>query len=293
MDAGSPSATPTFASRTPLHIGAVGLGVRDLDHVLAFYRDVIGLAVLERTSKTVLLGAGDVALLELEHRPTASPDDPRTAGLYHTAVLMPTRADLARWMLRTANERTPITGMSDHLVSEAIYLDDPEGNGVEVYSDRPAETWHRNGNLIEITTDPLDVGELLRAADGQPDYDGAPAGLRIGHVHLRVGNVDVAEAFYRDALGLVVTRRRGGASFLSSGGYHHHIATNVWHSAGAGPREESRAGLSWFSFEVLDHAMIDVLGARLSAAGMPMTQDANGLAAQDPWAMRVRFVLQR
>jgi catechol 2,3-dioxygenase len=292
MDGPNPSATPTFASRAPLHIGALGLVVRNLDRVLAFYRNVIGLAVLEHTDKIARLGAGDVPLLELEQRPDAQRDDPRTAGLYHTAFLMPTRTDLARWVLHVAQKRAPITGMSDHLVSEAVYLDDPEGNGVEVYSDRPAETWQRSGDLIEITTDPLDVNDLARAANAQPEYDGAPPGLRIGHVHLRVGNVDTAEAFYRDALGLAVTRRRGGASFMSTGGYHHHIAANVWHSAGAGARDETHTGLSWLAFEAADRPTLDTTAARLGAAGVPLTQTANGFAAQDPWGTRLRFTPQ-
>ena len=295
MDARNPSAVPTFASRTPLHIGGVGLKVRDLDRVVAFYRDVIGLAVLERTDQGVQLGAGDVSFLALEHRPDAKPDDPRFAGLFHTAFLMPTRVDLARWLLRMAQNRTPITGMSDHLVSEAIYLDDPEGNGVEVYVDRPPETWRRTGELIEITTDPLDIENLVAAADGQPTHTGAgaPAGLRIGHVHLRVGKVDTAEAFYRDTIGLTVTRRRGGASFMSSGGYHHHIAANVWHSAGAGPRDDDRAGLSWVAFEAADAGTFETVGAQLRAARTPMTKTTDGFAVRDPWGTRVRFVAPR
>src|SRR5436309_459558 len=146
MDAPNPSALPTFASRTPLHIGAVGLAVRDIDRLTAFYRDVLGLAVLDRRDNTAALGAGGVPLVHLEHRPRAKPDDTREAGLYHTAFLMPTRADLARWILHAARTKVPLTGASDHAVSEAFYLDDPEGNGIEVYSDRPAESWHWTGS---------------------------------------------------------------------------------------------------------------------------------------------------
>jgi len=233
MDAPNPSATPTFASRTPLHIGAVGLKVRDLDRVTSFYRDVLGLAVLDRAKDATALGAGGVRLVHLEHRPNAEPDDPRSAGLYHTAFLMPTRGDLARWILYVARHKVPLTGASDHAVSEAFYLDDPEGNGVEVYCDRPAESWEWTGRDLKITTDPLDVDDILREVAPTATYPGAPDGLRIGHVHLRVGDVARAEAFYRDALGLDVTRRRQGATFMSSGRYHHHIAGNVWHSAGA------------------------------------------------------------
>src|SRR4051794_37817927 len=135
MDAPNPSATPTFANRTPLHIGALGLTVRDLGRLTEFYHGVLGFSVLERGNDRATLGAGGVPLIELEHRPDAKPDDPRSAGLYHTAFLMPTRADLARWILHVARNKVPLTGASDHAVSEAFYLDDPEGNGVEVYSD--------------------------------------------------------------------------------------------------------------------------------------------------------------
>ena len=140
MDAANPSATPTLASRTPLHIGAIGLQVRDLDRLTDYYRDVLGLSVLDRSREGATLGAGGVAFVHLEHRPHAKPDDTRTAGLYHTAFLVPTRADLARWILHVARNKVRLTGASDHAVSEAFYLDDPEGNGIEVYH-RPAETW--------------------------------------------------------------------------------------------------------------------------------------------------------
>jgi catechol 2,3-dioxygenase len=289
MDAPNPSALPTFASRTPLHIGAVGLAVRDIDRLAAFYRDALGLAVLDRREDTAALGAGDVALVHLEHRPGAKPDDTREAGLYHTAFLMPTRADLARWILHAARTKVPLTGASDHAVSEAFYLDDPEGNGIEVYSDRPAESWQWTGNDLRITTDPLDVDDILREVPSTATYSGAPDGLRIGHVHLRVGDVAQAERFYRDALGLDVTRRRGGASFMSSGRYHHHIAANVWHSTGAGTRDPARAGLSWFSFEAADRPALARVKQALAGGGLPLAATSDGFETTDPWGTRLRF----
>jgi catechol 2,3-dioxygenase len=288
MDAPNPSATPTFASRTPLHIGAVGLKVRDLDRLTGFYRDVLGLSVLDRSKDGSALGAGDVSLVHLEHRPEAAPDDTRTAGLYHTAFLVPTRGDLARWILHVARNKVPLTGASDHAVSEAFYLDDPEGNGIEVYYDRPAETWQWTGNDLRITTDPLDVDSILREVSPTATFPGAPEGLRIGHVHLRVGDVARAETFYRDALGLDVTRRRHGASFMSSGRYHHHIAANVWHSAGAGRRNENRAGLSWLALEAADGAAFDAARARLAQAA-ELTVTATGIETADPWDTRLRI----
>ena len=167
MDAANPSAIPTFASRTPLHIGAVALKVRDLDRLTAYYHDAIGLAVLDRSKGGATLGAGGVPLLHLEHAPAAKPDDTRTAGLYHTAFLVPTRADLARWLLNAAQKRVPLTGASDHAVSEAIYLDDPEGNGIEVYRDRRPEEWEWQGDQVKMTTNALDLDDLVSAAGNE------------------------------------------------------------------------------------------------------------------------------
>jgi catechol 2,3-dioxygenase len=289
MDAPNPSATPTFASRTPLHIGALGLKVRDLGRLTDFYHGVLGLSVLERCNDRATLGAGAVPLIELEHRVDAKPDDPRTAGLYHTAFLMPTRADLARWILHVARNKVPLTGASDHAVSEAFYLDDPEGNGIEVYCDRPPESWEWTGHDLKITTDPLDIDDILREVPPTAPYAGAPDGMRIGHVHLRVGDVARAETFYRDALGLDVTRRRHGASFMSSGRYHHHLAGNVWHSAGAGRRDEARAGLSWFAFEAADAAAFEAAKARLARAGIELRATPTGVEVDDPWGTRMRI----
>jgi catechol 2,3-dioxygenase len=292
MDAPNPSALPTAASRAPLHIGAVGLVVRDLDRLTAYYRDTLGLTVQEKTPQSAMLGAGGVALLELIQRDDALHDDSREAGLYHTAFLMPTRADLARWILHAAKSRVPISGAADHDVSEAIYLDDPEGNGVEVYADRPREMWRRDGQLILQKTDPLDIDAIVAEVDpATAAYPAAPEGLRIGHIHLRVGNIAKAEAFYCGALGLDLTRRRSGASFLSSGGYHHHVAINVWHSNGAEMRNAKRAGLDWFAMEINDQATMHGVKERLVAAGTSIDTIPGGFAARDPWGTSVRFTI--
>jgi catechol 2,3-dioxygenase len=286
MDALNPSAQPTFANRTPLHIGGVGLFVRDLELVTVFYRDVIGLTILSRDQQKARLGIDGITLVELEHRPDTPPDDGRSAGLYHTAFLMPTRADLARWVLHVARHHVPITGASDHGVSEAFYLDDPEGNGVEVYADRPPETWLYRDGFVSMPTKALDIENLLDTTDRQSSFKGAPAGLRIGHIHLRVGDLKTAEAFYSGTLGLNLTRRRDGASFMSSGGYHHHIAGNVWHSAGAGLRDLKRAGLAWFSLVAHD---LPALRERLDAAGLPITVTSSGIDTADPWGTPLRI----
>ncbi|WP_257168362.1 VOC family protein [Bradyrhizobium sp. SRS-191] len=284
-------AGPTFASRTPIRIGMVTLRVNDLDKVAAFYRDVIGLGVIERTATSVRLGAGGVPLIELEPRPEASRESPRAAGLFHTAFLMPTRKDLARWLVHVARNRTPLTGFADHNVSEAVYLDDPEGNGVEVYADRAPELWQWREGSVRMGTEQLDVDDLVALTDTRTsNYSGAPEGLRIGHVHLKVGDITQASSFYTGLIGLNPTRTIDRAAFLSSGRYHHHIGANTWRSAGAGQRDDGTTGLSWFSFEVKGDDLLAAQEARLRQAGATLTQLANGLETADPWGTKVRLI---
>jgi catechol 2,3-dioxygenase len=287
MDAPNFSAVPGLASRAPIHIGAVGLKARDIKLLTSFYQTTLGLVALFDDGQHVVLGAGGTGLFHLERAPAAGADDPHSAGLYHTAFLMPTRTDLAQW-LRHAGTNLPLTGASDHGVSEAIYLDDPEGNGIEVYCDRPAETWRWMDGRVEMTRKRLDLDELLRAAPPSAGNGVAPVGLRIGHVHLRVGDLSGAEAFYHDAVGLDVTRQRDGALFMSSGHYHHHIACNVWHSEGAGMRDPSRAGLAWVALEVTNAAAFEALKSRLGNAGFAVQGAPDGAQTADPWGTTVR-----
>ncbi|GLH75181.1 ring-cleavage extradiol dioxygenase [Bradyrhizobium sp. SSBR45G] len=287
----STAAGPTFASRTPIRIGMMTLRVNDADKVAAFYRDVIGLSVLQRTETMVRLGAGGVPLVELEARPGAGRESPRSAGLFHTAFLMPTRKDLARWLVHVALNRTPLTGFADHNVSEAVYLDDPEGNGVEVYADRAPELWQWRDGSVRMGTDQLDVDDLVALTDTRTSsYAGAPDGLRIGHVHLKVGDIGQASGFYTGLIGLNPTRTIDRAAFLSSGRYHHHIGANTWRSAGAGRRDDGSTGLSWFSFEVGSTDLLAGQEARLRGAGASVTTIANGLETADPWGTKVRLI---
>jgi catechol 2,3-dioxygenase len=255
----------------PIRIGAVSLTVRDLETVAGFYRDAIGLREIARSPDRVSLGAEGTACLTLVHRPDALPDDPATAGLFHTAFLLPSRADLADWLVHVSAHRVPLDGASDHRVSEAIYLSDPEGNGVEVCADRPRAAWRWEAGQVAMSTDRLDVSALIaeRSAVG---WLGAPAGARIGHVHLRVGDVARAVRFWTEDIGLDLVSGRHGAAFLSSGGYHHHIAANIWQSAGAGPRDPLRAGLVAVTLETADPAR---------------------KAITDPWGTEIRFVARQ
>lgn len=287
----APAAGPGFASRTPIRVGTAALRVRDIERVTNYYRDVIGLTVLARGAASVTLGTGEGALLTLEPRPDAALELPTAAGLFHIAFLMPSRRDLARWLVHVARNQTPLTGFADHSVSEAVYLDDPEGNGIEVYADRPSELWRWEDGRVVMGTRRLDVDDILSLTDTRAsDYAGAPDGLRIGHVHLRVGDVDAGDRFYRDLLGLAPTSRRDTASFLSSGSYHHHLALNTWNSAGAGRRDDGRTGLAWFSLMTDKPELMTAQADRLTAAGIATTALSGGFESLDPWGTRVRLL---
>lgn len=270
----------------PLRIGTVRLKVRDLDAVSAFYRTVLGLHPIESHDHRITLGTGDTPLLELVGDTTLAPLDPRQAGLFHTAFLMPTRSDLGRWLAHVVAARVPLQGASDHIVSEALYLADPEGNGIEVYADRPVSDWHGESGEIRMSTDPLDLQDLLQSAEGTA-WTGFPEGGSIGHVHLQVGDTGDADRFYRDVLGLDIAARYPGASFYGSGGYHHQLAGNVWNSRRAGSRAEAMAGLDAVEIIVRDAENISAIATRADGAGIATTRNAGDLTLHDPWGTAI------
>ncbi len=236
-----------FSATTPTHISKVGLKARDADALAEFYRDLLGLEEAVRADDSIVLSAAGRDLLEIESAPLAKPDDPHSAGLFHTAFLLPSRRDLARWVRHASEKRIPVTGASDHWVSEALYLNDPEGNGIEIYVDRPEEKWPRSGGAIAMATERLDIEDLLGELNGDSrPWAEAPAGTVIGHVHLRVGDPVTAEEWWHSEMGFDTMVKYGSAAvFLASGGYHHHIGANSWQSAGAGQRDPNLAGLSY------------------------------------------------
>ena len=264
-------------------IGRVALRVADLDRQVAFYEDVVGLETLEREDDAATLGVGHTELLRLEARPDLGHRGRDETGLFHTAFLFPDRAALGDALARVEAE-WGLTGASDHLVSEALYLDDPEGNGVELYRDRPREEWtvHDDGR-IDIDTLPLDLEPIREAATGEGD---APAGTTVGHVHLEVSDVESAREFYVDELGMALKETYGpDAIFLAAGGYHHHVGANAWNGRTA-PGEG--LGLDWFEVVVPDADALADTRERFEAAGRSPTAVESGFAVADPDRIELR-----
>jgi len=280
----SNSALP-FALTRPAHVNQTHLVVTDLDTVSAFYRDIIGLKSLEKSASGEVLGVNGTPLLTLTTRGDVVRAPRTAAGLFHTAFLVPDRAALAAWLAHAAHAGVRLDGASDHLVSEAIYLSDPEGNGIEIYRDRQPEEWTMfPDGTVQMATEGLDLQALYDSAD-KGRWDGMQDGTAIGHIHLQVGNVPEAEAFYRDVLGLKVMARYPGASFFATGGYHHHIAANIWNSRGAGTRADSMTGLSDYSLHFTDKAALDEATAALDRQGIATSRTADGILLRDPWGI--------
>ncbi|AGT08036.1 VOC family protein [Paracoccus aminophilus] len=229
-------------SDAPADIGRVALVVKDLAGMSDFYRSALGLEELARDAEVARLGQGERVLLELRGDKAARIADPRQAGLFHNAFLLPSRADLGAWLRHAADTDLRLDGASDHGVSEALYLRDPEGNGIEIYVDRPRADWPRRDAALSMVTRRLDLNDL--AAEARGPFTGAPEDTVIGHVHLQVGDLTGAESFITGPLGMGLTQRMQGASFFSSGGYHHHLAGNIWNSRGAGARPDGATGLA-------------------------------------------------
>jgi catechol 2,3-dioxygenase len=235
-------------------IGRVRLRVADLDRAQDFYSRALGLRLLGRENGLATMSAdGETALVELDTTESADgpPAPPHSTGLFHVAYLFPSRETLGRAVERVLGAGAPLSGASDHLVSEAVYLSDPDGNGIEIYRDRPREQWPAPapGQSVALDTLPLDLGDLLSQAG--PDEGGADPGTTVGHVHLKVSDLDSSVAWYRDSLGLEVMAGLGAqAAFLAAGDYHHHVGLNVWQSRGAGPPPPGSAGLDHFTVVV-------------------------------------------
>lgn len=286
---------PTYGVRAPnyrlpdaTHLGRVKLQISDLARSLAYYQQFLGFRVLKQAQGHAVLGAheSDTPLIELVERKGARPVPRRgLLGLFHFAILLPNRASLGRF-LGHLGELGAQPGMSDHLVSEAIYLQDPDNLGIEVYADRPRAEWRQEQGQLSMATMPLDVADVLAAAGAVP-WAGMPAGTTIGHVHLHVGDIQGAEAFYHGALGLdKMVWSYPGALFLSAGGYHHHLGTNTWVRDAPSASAEDAQLLEW-EVVVPNPADVDQAAASLSAAHA-VERDGRAALVLDPWGTKVR-----
>ena len=271
-------------------VGSVSLTVGDLDRSRAFYERAIGLSASELDDGRLALGlAGEPALIELRGDSSAPRLNRRAPGLYHLAILVPTRLDLAFALARLAKTRWPLDGASDHLVSEALYLSDPDGNGIEIYRDRPRAEWPRSGDQLQMSTLPLDLDDVLAELRSATELQiAAPAGTTVGHVHLQVADLAQAEAFYHGVLGFdVMVRGYPGALFVSAGGYHHHIGLNTWHSAGAAPATSGSVGLRSFAIDLSDEQELAAVLARVQKASIPSSREHGGVLVRDPFGSGV------
>jgi catechol 2,3-dioxygenase len=282
---------PAYRLPETAHVGTVRLQVSDLQQSLTYYEQVLGLRSHGITNDAAGLSADgdDRPLVTLHTRPGVTRARRGAFGLYHFAILLPERAALGRFAAHLASLGVRV-GMADHLVSEALYLWDPDGLGIEVYADRPRDTWKHHDRQLAMATDPLDVDSVI-AAGGGTKWTGAPPGTTMGHIHLHVGSLEQAEAFYHRALGLdKIVWSYPGALFLSAGGYHHHLGANVW-SSGPAPSADQAQLLEW---ELLVPSTQDVAAVERSvdAAGYPKERAAETLAIADPWGTRVRVRAQ-
>jgi len=279
---------PAYRLPAKTHLGAVHLLVSDLPRAVAYYEHVVGLRLLAAEEERALFGSHDERpLVELRTRAGVTPARRGAFGLYHFAILLPDRPALGRFAAHIAALGIRV-GMADHLVSESLYLSDPDGLGIEVYADRPRSAWRHNGRELAMATDPLDIDNVIAEGAGVA-WDGAPAGTTMGHVHLHVGSLEAAEAFYHRAIGFDKTVwSYPGALFMSAAGYHHHLGTNVW-SPGPPPAPDEAQLIEW---ELVLPATADVaaVGQSLREAGQRTEHAAGGFVTVDPWHTRLRIL---
>ena len=274
--------TQTIAPATT--IGEIELYVANLDRALNFYQDGLGFKQLNMEGGQAVLGAGSHRLITLIEK-TGAKQVTHTTGLYHFAVLLPSRQALAELLVHMAENGTQIEGASDHGVSEALYLSDPDGNGIELYCDRPRHEWPVDDlGKVQMGVEALDIDDLVLALkEGVPEWQGLPDKTVIGHVHLHVRDLLEAERFYTRVLGFqIMLRYESGAIFVSAGGYHHHIGLNTWAGKGAPPPPPDAIGMRWFEVILPDPAALDAVQARLNEAGAVSEAQNGGLLVHDP-----------
>jgi len=280
----------THAVRMPAYIDHSHLVVRDLPMVSSWYQQIMGLTPMEKTASGETLGVAGRPLLTLTTEGNAAVAPRNAPGLFHTAFLVPDRTELGRWLAHIAHNNVPLQGASDHLVSEAIYLGDPEGNGIEVYRDRPREEWNYiEDGMVKMATLPLDLQALYDEAP-KDTWDGMADGTAIGHIHLQVSDIPQANAFFRDVLGLDLMATYPGASFFASGKYHHHVGANIWNSRGAPKRQGNMTGLADYTVHFNDPAKLQAAIAKLDELEIPVTRNGATVSLVDPWGIGLKLV---
>lgn len=278
----------TTITMPPPRIGRVALAVADLDRSIRFYEDEIGLSLLSRENGLARMGAGDTSFLQLHGQPGARPVQ-RATGLYHFAILVPSRRDLAQTLYHLLQVDAPISGFADHAVSEAIYLTDPDGHGIEIYRDRPREEWQYHGDELRMTTDPIDLHGILGELGGvAPASHRMAAGTFVGHVHLQASNISATERFYTSLVGLDLVMRYGQrATFLSANGYHHHLGANTWAGDNLPPAPDDAARLMWYEIIHPDGAALNAIEQRLDTDELVVDREDGSLVITDPSGIQV------
>lgn len=278
-----------FHTPPAAHVEHVKLNISDLDHSIEFYTKTLGFSLLNKNDHSANLTAdGETKILSL-HQPQNSIPKGRTSGLYHFAILLPERSDLAAITLHLAHKNIRF-GSADHLVSEALYLNDPDGNGIEIYIDRPAEEWSWKNGRVDMTTDPLNFEDLLESFNPKQQWDGMPEYTIMGHLHLHVGNLDSVVKFYTEGLGMdIVYDFPGQAMFMSTEKYHHHIAVNIWNGIGAPAPGENSVGLNYYVLRYPDEISRDAAVSRLEENGFNVTLEDNRIFSADPSGNRVEL----
>ena len=272
-----------YFQKPSVYVGEVNIRVTDLQKSIRFYRDIFGFKILSESERKVVFSAnGKTPLLTLEQPEGVAPKAGRTAGLYHFAILLPTREDLSSFLQHLIKQQgyNIRLGASDHYVSEALYFDDPDGNGIEVAHDRHSSEWNWNGDTVEMATVPLDAEGLLKETDKQ--WEGVPEDTLMGHIHLHVSDLQETENFYVNGLGFNIVTRYPGALFASTNGYHHHLGLNVWNGVGAPKAPKISAGLNWFSLVFPDEATLQTAAEKLTNLGAKVTVENGVHIVEDP-----------